>query len=525
MKVLGAEQLRAADAYTIGHEPIPSIDLMERAALVCTKWIAERFSRNTPFHVICGMGNNGGDGLAIARMLHEQGYITEVFILPFFSKSSTDFEKNKKRLKGIKVTDDGGLPDYDKSSGKSNTSVPAVIIDAILGSGLSKPMEGKLAEAVDKINSFKCTVISIDLPSGLITDSIIKEENGDRRTKNKTNNCIQATYTLTFESPKLPFFFAENEIYVGGFTILDIGLDKKFLAEQKTSDYYVTRSDISPLLKPRPKFSHKGTFGHALLVAGGVGKMGAAVLASKACLRAGAGLVTVHVPKSGVSILQTTVVEAMVDIDEQDNYFSGIKNLDKFNAIGVGPGIGISSDTALGLKLLIQNSKVPMVLDADALNILAENKTWLAFLPAGSILTPHPGEFARLVGNYTDSRERYIAQKEFAVKHSVYLILKGAYTSIATPSGDVYFNSTGNPGMATAGSGDTLTGIISGLLARGYSSKNAATIGVYLHGLAGDIAAEQWGEESLIAEDIINCIGEAFRQLNEYAPIPQSTGF
>ena len=506
MKILNSEQLRAADAYTITHEPIQSIELMERAAGVCVRWITGYFHNDTFFKVVCGMGNNGGDGLAIARLLHDKGYGVEVYILPFFSRSSHDFNVNLKRLDAIKNISVKEIKDANEISVTDIQNKPVVIIDAILGSGLSKPIEGKLAEAVQRINSLKCPVVSIDMPSGLMMEDNAKANRKD---------IINATFTLTFETPKLAFFFADNAKQVGEFFILDIGVGKKFLAEQKSSKYFLTQDMVTPILKPRPRFSHKGTFGHALLIAGGFGKMGAAILAAKSCLRAGVGLLTMHIPGCGYYILQTAVPEAMVQVDEQEKEFSGIKDIEKFNAIGIGPGIGQSDNAAKGLKLLIQNTKLPLVLDADALNILSENITWLSFLPKGSILTPHPGEFARLVGKIADGYQLYLTQIEFARKHSIYLVLKGAYTSIATPEGEVYFNSTGNPGMATAGSGDTLTGIITGLLAQGYTPKESALMGVYLHGLAGDIAANEIGQEALIAEDITNCLGKAFKHLWE----------
>ena len=327
-------------------------------------------------------------------------------------------------------------------------------------------------------------------------------------------NIIRASFTLTFEIPKLSFMFADNAESVGEFYILDIGIDKKFLSEQKSLNHWVTRDMVTQILKPRARFSHKGTYGHALLIAGSYGKMGAAVLGAKSCLRAGVGLLNAHIPKCGYEILQTSVPEAMVLTDEEEMEFSGIKDLTKFNAIGIGPGIGISEKTAKGLKILIQQALVNMVIDADALNILSENKTWLSFLKPGCIITPHPGEFARLAGKSSSAFEAYTKQRDFAVKYRIYVILKGAYTSIATPGGDVYFNSTGNPGMATGGSGDTLTGIILGLLAQGYSPFHAAISGVYLHGLAGDIAVQEWGESALIAEDITNCLGRAFQHIN-----------
>ena len=501
MKILSAEQIRAADAYTIEHEPIASIDLMERAAIACIDWITHHFPKEMSVKVVCGMGNNGGDGLAIARLLNDKGYQVEVFIAPFFSKASGDFSANRKKLeaiKGIKVIE------ISKAEEITIENKPTIIIDAILGSGLSKPVEGQLAEVIQRINSLKCPVIAIDIPSGLMMEDNSKL---DRK------NIINATATLTFESPKLAFMFADNAQHVGDLYILDIGIDKKFLAEQKSLNYYMTREMIAPMIHPRPKFSHKGNYGHALIIGGSYGKMGAATLAAKSCLRAGVGLLTVHIPKCGYWIIQVSVPEAMVSVDEDVEVFSGIKETAMYNAIGVGPGIGTDENTQQGLKLLVQQVNAPMVLDADALNILGENRTWLAFLPKGSILTPHPGEFTRLAGNPSSSYNAYIMQRDFAVKHGVYVVLKGAHTSIATPDGEVYFNSTGNPGMATGGSGDILTGIITSILAQGYSPKQAALLGVYLHGLAGDIAASEMGENSLIAEDITNCLGKAYKEL------------
>ena len=504
MKILTAEQIRAADSYTVMHEPISSIALMERAADTCTRWITEHFPQVTLYMVVCGMGNNGGDGLAISRQLIAKGCTVETFIIPFFSIASEDFSINKKALEKIKegkITEIREAEDLNISQYKSRN---IVIIDAILGSGLSKPVEGKLAEVIQKINSFHLPVISIDMPSGL---SMEDNTGFDKK------NIIAASFTLTFETPKLSFLFVDNAENVGEFYILDIGINKKFLVEQKSSDNWVTQDMCAHIFKHRARFSHKGTYGHALLVAGGYGKMGAAILGAKSCLRAGVGLLTAHIPKCGYEILQTSVPEAMVITDEEEQDFSGVKDLSKYNAIGIGPGIGMSEKAAKGLKMLIQQSTVNMVLDADALNILSENKTWLSFLKPESILTPHPGEFARLVGKSSSAFEAYNKQREFAVKYRVYVILKGAYTSIATPGGEVYFNSTGNPGMATAGSGDTLTGIILGLLAQAYPPAQAAILGVYIHGLAGDIAAEEWGENALIAEDITNCLGRAFQTL------------
>jgi len=504
MKILNAEQVGASDAYTITHEPIASIDLMERAAAVCTHWITGHFTNEVMVKVVCGLGNNGGDGLAIARLLHDKGYRTEVFIAPWFAKPSADFTVNRHRIEDIPVLKVKELSSPDDIS--IDNAHPTIIIDAILGSGLSKPVEGELAELIQRINTFHCPIIAIDIPSGLMM-----EDNTEANHK----NIVNATVTLSLELPKLSFMFAENSQHVGDFYILPIGIDKQFIAEQKTSNYFVMRDKVVGMIQPRPKFSHKGNYGHALLVAGSYGKIGAAVLGAKACLRSGAGLLTVHVPKCGYTVLQADVPEAMVSADEEEREFSGIKDISMYNAIGVGPGIGTDKQTQNAFKLLIQQTHVPLVIDADAINILAENKTWLAFLPKNSILTPHPGEFARLAGKTSTGYDAYTLQKEFAVKHGVYVVLKGAHTAIATPEGDVYFNSTGNPGMATAGSGDTLTGIITGLLAQGHSPKEAAILGVYLHGLAGDIALHEIGSNSIIAEDITNCLGKAFLEIGK----------
>ncbi|MFH1004651.1 MAG: NAD(P)H-hydrate dehydratase [Bacteroidota bacterium] len=518
MKILSSEEIRKSDAYTIEHEPIKSIDLMERAANVCVEWLTAsplsaislmRRSGNETIKIFCGLGNNGGDGLAIARLLSLYKYKVEVFIIRHSEKCSEDFLINEKRLekiKNVKIDNITSAVQLEKIYSNSTFNSQSYIIDAIFGSGLNKPVEGLVAEVIDYINNSGCPVISIDIPSGLFAED---------NSKNKKEKIIQATHTLTFQNTKLAFMFPMNENYVGDFSVLNIGLDKSFIASLPSKNYFVTMELAKSIYRLRKKFSHKGTFGHALIVAGSLGKIGACVLASKACLRAGAGLVTVHIPKCGYTILQTTVPEVMVEIDSSDDFISNNIIPEKYNAIGIGPGIGMEKQTRDTLKFLIQNSSIPLVLDADALNILSENKTWLSFLPKNSILTPHHGEFRRLIGNTDNDYERLQMQKDFSIKHKVYVILKGAHSCITCPSDDeeIYFNSTGNSGMATAGSGDVLTGIITGLLAQGYDSKQASILGVFLHGLAGDIAAETISRESLIARDIIYFLGKSFLKL------------
>jgi NAD(P)H-hydrate epimerase len=350
----------------------------------------------------------------------------------------------------------------------------------------------------------KNTVVSIDIPSGLM---------GEDNTGNIPENIIQADFTLTFQFPKISFFFAENEKYIGSWEVLPIRLHPDGIAQTQTGFFLIEKEEIQQIVPVRSRFGHKGTYGHALLIAGSFGKMGAAVLASKACLRSGVGLLTTHVPHLGYPIIQTAVPEAMASVDQHDSIFTEFPDLTQFSAVGVGPGIGLKSNTKKAFCELLEKSQVPMVIDADALNILSANKIWLEKIPANSILTPHPGEFKRLVGESGNSYIRIQKQIEFSKKYKVIVVLKGAFTSVSTPDGRLFFNSSGNPGMATAGSGDVLTGIVLGLLAQGISPENAALAGVYLHGLAGDLAILENSEYSLVSGDIVKFLGKAFLSL------------
>ncbi|MGE0637847.1 MAG: NAD(P)H-hydrate dehydratase [Bacteroidia bacterium] len=502
MKILSTSQIREADAYTIKYEPVTSINLMERAASACASWIAERYGDGAAFYIFCGTGNNGGDGLAIARILNNTKYYNiKVFAVRHSDKTSPDFSTNLSQLAKSKNVD---IVDITEKTTLPELPENTVIIDALLGSGLSKPITGLLADVVDHINKSKAeTIISIDIPTGLFA-----EDNSAN-----TGKVIQADYTLTFELPKLAFLFPENAPFVGEWQVLPIGLSKEFIAQANTNYHYITEELILPLLKKRDKFSHKGTFGHALIVAGSKGKMGAAVMAAKAALRAGSGLVSAHIPNCGYTVLQSSVPEAMCETDANETHISGRIKTGNCNALAVGPGIGNDPDTVRALKLLIQDTTINTVFDADALNIIAENKTWFPFMRGGSILTPHPKEFERLFGKSDNSFERLKLQREMAMKYGFYIVLKDAHTSIAFPDGSVYFNSTGNPGMATGGSGDVLTGIICGLLAQGYKPYEASVLGVYLHGIAGDVAAEKMSEQGMTAMDIIEGMGEAWKKV------------
>jgi hydroxyethylthiazole kinase-like uncharacterized protein yjeF len=506
MKILKADQIRSWDQYTIEHEPIASIDLMERAATKCFEWLDKNGWFVQSFAIFCGKGNNGGDGLAIARMLADRGCKVSVYILEFGHKGTDDFQTNLARLHQSPAVD---IHFIQEESNFHPLSHETVIIDALFGSGLTRPLEGFTARLVDHINNSGCSVIAIDVPSGMSVDQSSKARLPD----GQGNKIVKAHYTLSFQCYKLAFLVAENASFIGDVVILDIGLLPEFLLSLEADLELIDKAIIRSIYKPRNRFAHKGNFGHAMIIAGSYGKIGAAVLAAKACLRSGVGLLTCFVPKCGYDILQTAVSEAMVITDANSSIITKIdEDVLKYDSIGIGPGLGIASETRAAVKELISTYKKPMVLDADALNGLSREKT-LPSLPPGSILTPHPKEFERLFGECKNDFERIEKTLNNAKRLNCLIVLKGHHTFIACPNGKGYFNSTGNAGMATAGSGDVLTGMITSLLAQDHNSEDASILAVYLHGLAGDIAAKEFSKEAMIAGDIIDSIGKAFKQL------------
>ncbi len=501
-KIFPTGMVKEIDAYTIEHEPIESVDLMERAAGAIHNWILRHYDKSRPVKVFAGTGNNGGDALAVSRMLADSGFLVRVFLVRFSSRISEDCEVNYLRLKEqdiaftTEIRNEKEFPSVHKKD---------LVLDGIFGSGLTRPVSGNYLNLIKHINKNRPEVISIDIPSGLF---------GEDNLENKGDGIINASYTLSFQFPKLAFFFTENEKYTGRWEILPIGLHKTIIQQTGSKYYFVSHNFIKSNKKIRTKFSHKGNFGHALLIAGCYGKMGAAILAARACLRTGVGLLTTHVPGKGIDILQTTVPESMLSIDQSDILFSRPPaDIAMYSSIGIGPAIGCRNNSQKGLHELLVNFKKPMVIDADGVNILGQNREWLKLLPENSILTPHPKEFERLTAKVGTAYERHLVQIEFAREHQVIVVLKGAYTSIVCPDGKCYFNSTGNPGMATAGSGDVLTGIILSLLSQAYEPCMAALLGVYLHGAAGDMAKDENGEESLIASDLIENLGKAFLKI------------
>jgi NAD(P)H-hydrate epimerase len=497
MEILSAEQIRAWDQYTIEHEPITSIDLMERAAASCLDWLEKAGYLDRSFSIYCAKGNNGGDGLALARMLALAACPVTVNILEFGSIGTEDFQGNLERLHltSVEVRFVQGPEHFHP--------IPAgdILIDALLGSGLNRPLEGVTADLVDHLNSSGNTIISIDIPSGLFVSS-----------SSKGNTVVCAAHTLSFQVYKEAFLIPENEGWVGEVHILDIGLHAGFLNQAVSEAELLDPAIIEAIYKPRKSFAHKGNFGHALLVAGSYGKMGAAVLAARACLRAGSGLLTCHIPVAGYSIFQTALPEAMLVMDPDEKIHTTVpSDLDKYSVAGIGPGLGQDERTVSFLRNLLQRYKKPVVIDADALNILSANPDLLTRLPPYSILTPHPKEFERLFGPSADDYVRLDKAREQAKRLGCIIVLKGHYTFIAMPGGKSYFNSTGNPGMAKGGSGDVLTGILTAFLGQSYSPGEAALLGVYLHGLAGDLAAETYSQESMLPSDLTDHLGKAFQ--------------
>ncbi|HEX6223295.1 MAG TPA: NAD(P)H-hydrate dehydratase [Chryseolinea sp.] len=495
LKILSTNQIRELDAYTIQHRPISSIDLMESACRAIYTWFNEHYNPTCKIGVVCGTGNNGGDGLGVARLLNDAGYNVQVWIIKGSMPESQDFKVNLERLNG--KLEIAYVADKISSDAFQQCDV---LLDAIFGSGLSRAPQGIYAAVIDGLNEVSIPKIAIDIPSGLMADTP------------SDGVIVKAKYTLSFQVPKLAFLFPANHAFVGHWVLLDIGLHKEFLKKVETKYFYFVQKDVRRILRVRSKFDHKGKFGHALLIAGGLGKMGAAVFASRAALRSGLGLLTVHVPASGYSIIQSSVPEAMASVDENADFFSSPPALSSFSVIGIGPGLGQSERTVEGFKKLLMLRKIPFVIDADALNILAANRDFLQSIPEGSILTPHPKEFERLVGEWKNEFERLEKQQKLAADLKSVIVLKGANTSIASPDGTVYFNSSGNPGMAKGGSGDVLTGILTGLLAQQYSAIEAAQLGVFLHGFAGDLAAYEMGMNSLIPSDLIKFLPEAFKR-------------
>lgn len=502
MKIFSANQLREADRLTIEKQQISSNDLMERAATLVFEEIHKRLEgADIPVKIFCGIGNNGGDGLVIGRLLLEQGYDVTIYVVNYSDQRSKDFLVNYDRVKNMTKK----WPVLLKSEEDfPKINVGDFVLDAIFGVGLNRPLIDWVAKLVRHINDSGAFVLAVDMPSGLMADEPMPPESA----------IIKANYTISFQSAKLSFFLPDTAIYVGELQILDIGLDREYLQHTGGLAQLIGKLEAKAIYRPRNKFSHKGTFGHALMVGGSFGKIGSICLASTAALKAGAGMVTVFVPSCGYEILQTALPEAMVLTDPDENLLTKIDYDLEPTAVGFGVGVGTASQTVKAMRQLLQKNKKPMVIDADGINILSLNKELLDLLPEGSILTPHPKELERLIGEWSNDFEKLERSRELCKKYNLILVIKGAYTFTLTAE-ETFINTTGNPGMATAGSGDVLTGILTAMLCQGYSPLSAAILGVYLHGSSGDIAAEKLSFEGVIAGDIATHTGAAILSLFE----------
>lgn len=498
LKILTTEQIRKADRATMEREPIESVDLMERAGNACADWLISRYATDRPFVIIAGVGNNGGDALVVARKLIEKEYSVKTFVVRYSEKFATDLQVNFDRLVRI-----GHEVQYILEEGQFPAiSSDTVIVDGLFGSGLNRPVEGLAATCIGQINASIADVIAIDIPSGLFADAPTP----------KGSAVISASATLSFEVPKLSFMLPGADEWTGTWEILPIGLDPLFIAEAKTNLYLVDHLKAYAPFFLRDKFDHKGKFGHTLIVAGSHGKMGAAVLTTRAALRSGSGLVTSYVPHVGYTIMQASVPEAMCIEDDFSEILATVPDIKPYTTIAVGPGLGTAKKTRRMLKKLCQEFNRSMVLDADAINLMAEAGDAAEWVPKHSVLTPHIGEFERLFGTSKNEFERLVKLRKEAQSWKVFILLKGAHSALATPDGAIYFNDTGNPGMAKGGSGDVLTGIMAAMLAQTGDPFTAAVCGMFIHGLAGDLAEEFSGTHGMIASDIVDNIGEAISQ-------------
>lgn len=496
MKILTAKQIQDCDQYTIKNEPVASIHLMERAAQACVDWISENCNHHRNFAIFCGTGNNGGDGFAIAKMLYLKGFDIDVFT-NCKGKFSPDAHVNFKALKEISgIT----LRDFKDAAGYRFDN-RTVIIDAIFGTGLSRPAEGDVRNLIAMLNDKTNLKISIDLPSGLFADHIFSEG----------STVFKADYTLSLQFWKKTFLHPETGKYTGKVHILDIRISDDCIAEARTDDF-VIHDMVKNIFRLRDDFSHKGTYGKAIIAGGSYGKMGAAVLAARSCLRSGAGLTFVSAPKCGYEIIQTAAPEALF-------LEAGTDYIDRFGpdekaVFGIGPGLGTHEKTAESFLLFLRTYSRPLVLDADALNIISEHPGSVELIPEKSLITPHPKEFERLFGKTENSFERLQLAKTKARELNVYIILKDHHTQVVTPEGKVFYNITGNSGLAKGGSGDILTGILTSLLAQQYTEEQAAILGVWFHGRAAEYASERCSKESVLPTDVIEAFGNVFEELN-----------
>lgn len=505
MKILTAEQLYKVHQHTITQQQISELELIERAGLQVFNWIHRRMQGSqVKIHIFNGIGNNGAVGLSLAKHLIINGYNIDNYVVNFSKKRTNAFLKNYDKVKSLKSwpTLINDTDDFPKEIGKDD-----IIIDAIFGIGLNRDTSNLVNNLFSYLNTLTTFKLAIDIPSGLLSEQAVN-----------LAHALKVNYTLSFQSPKLAFFLPETAVFTEQWELLDIGLDQETILAQNAPQL-ISKHEVLPMYRIREKFSNKFTYGHALLIGGSYGKIGAVCLSSKAALKSGAGLVTAYVPTCGLPIVQATLPEAMVQTSTSEKVITTMVPKGQFNVIGIGVGMGTAQETSIGFASFLKSNSLPLVVDADALNCIAENKKLLEFIPEQSVFTPHKKELERLLGKWTDDFQMLEKAKEFSKTHNIILVLKDAIT-ITVYKDDVFVNTSGNPALATAGAGDVLTGIITGLIAQGYNTLEASLFGVYLHGSTADVAVAQLGYQSFIASDSVNHIGAAYLKLFE-RPEPQ----
>lgn len=516
MKVVTAEEMKEIDRKTIA-SGVPSIELMENAGRAVARAIKSRYSplKGKRVSIFCGKGNNGGDGLVVARLLVKEKVKIKAFLLARKEELKKDPKINLKRtlkqkVKIIEIDSSRRLEKFGQEIKESD-----LIVDAILGTGIKGAPKGLEAKAIKFINTLKKPIVSVDIPSGV-----------EGSTGKVSGEAVRADLTITFGLPKIGLVIYPGAEYVGELEVVDIGIPKKFLEDKRIKINLIAKEEISSYLKPRKPDTHKGTYGHLFVIAGSIGMTGAATLTSQAAslcfgaLRSGVGLVTLGIPESLNEIMEIKLTEGMTlplpETKKKTLSLKAEKKIIEFSkktdALALGPGLSTDKETQRLVRNLIKKISLPMVIDADALNALVNNPSILRTL---RIITPHPGEMAKLIGKKAEEvqENRIKVAGDFAKKYKVIVVLKGARTVIADPEGDIYINPTGNPGMASAGVGDVLTGMIGSFLAQKKEPLEAAKMGVYIHGLAGDLAAQEKGEEPLIASDVLEKLPQAFRKL------------
>ncbi len=508
MKIFSKEQIYEGDRLTTEKQKISSTDLMERAGTQIFNWLHMRMQgAQVPIHVFCGIGNNGGDGLVVARHLVTHGYNVKTYIVNCSDKRSKNFLINYDRIKNVtkdwptllSCTDDFSPIDAND-----------IIVDAVFGIGINRPVDDWVKGLFNHFRASRAYTLAVDIPSGLYTDKLPSDPEA----------VVTAGYTLSFQTPKLVFFLPDTAKYTVQWEVIDIGIDQEYIYKTNTEADLIGKHEVLPIYKPRDKFSNKGTYGHSLIIGGSYGKIGAVTLASRATLAVGAGLVTAYIPKCGYTALQAAFPEAMVITDVDEEKLTSINFDIEPTVIGFGVGVGTDAKTITAFETFLKTNKTPLVIDADGLNILSKKKALLKLLPEQTVLTPHPKELERLIGKWKGDFDKLKKTKAFSKKYNVIVVIKGANT-ITVFQDKLYVNATGNPGLATAGTGDVLTGMITGLIAQGYKPLAASIFGVYLHGKSADLLIEDYGYQSLIASHVVGGISEAYLDLFKQPEQPE----